>query len=166
MATIVAERPSHIGPAAPAPAVDCAGVSFPVSVTVTAAAFDPRVIAAVFAPVDVGSKRARRSHVSPAVSVVAGAQSAVAPVSRWNWPGSEPPSVIEVSVTGSLPVFVTVDVCVAVGPAAVSFGPKDSLAGEAASSVWVPVPDSATLIGAESDVTVSVAVCAPVDAGS
>ena len=74
-------------------------VAVPVSVTVTSSALEPTVIVAVFAPVAVGSKRARRSHVSPAVSVVVVVQSAVAPVSRWNWLGSLPPSVIAVSVT-------------------------------------------------------------------
>ena len=52
------------------------------------------VSVAVLAPVVVGSKRTRRSHVSPAASLVVVVQSALAPVSRWNWLGSLPPSAI------------------------------------------------------------------------
>ena len=36
-----------------------------------------------------------------------------------------------VSVTGSEPVFVTVDVCVAVGPSSMSCAPKERMAGGA-----------------------------------
>ena len=57
-------------------------VPVPVSVTVTSWALEPTVIAGALGAGCVGSKRARRSHVSAAVSDVVVVQSVVAPVSR------------------------------------------------------------------------------------
>ena len=79
----------------------CVCVPVPVSVTVTSSALEPTVIVAVLAPDAVGSKRARRPHVSSAVSVVVVVQSAGRAGQPLKLAASLPPSVIAVSVTGT-----------------------------------------------------------------
>ena len=131
------------------------------------AAFEVTVSVAVFAPVVAGSKCARSVHVCPAVSVVVLVQSPGSPVSRANWLASAPPSATAVSVTGSVPAFVTVDVCAAVAPSSMSRAPKASAAGARDSSVCVPRPVRATVrSGTAADETVTVADLSPVVAGS
>ena len=63
-------------------------------------------------------------------------------MSRANWLGSPPASVIAVSVTGSVPLLVIVEVWLAVGPSSMSRSPNASATGLRESSVCVPVPVS------------------------
>jgi len=57
--------------------------------------------------------------------------------------------VTPVSVTGSVPLLVTVEVCAVVAPSSMSWFPNGSVAGARDSSVWVPVPVSVTVMSAE-----------------
>src|SRR3954452_20130842 len=91
-------------------------VPVPARAMVTAGEFDWIWMLADLSPFDVGSKRARTLHVSPGASVVLDEQSLPPPLSSSNWFASGPPSVTELSCSGSLPVFLTVDVSGALGP--------------------------------------------------
>ncbi len=138
----------------------------PLSATVTSAAFELTVSVADFPPVLLGSNCARTLHVCPAVSVVVSVQSVPCPVSRSKWAAPVPPSVMPVSVTDSVPEFVTVDSWAAVAPSSMSFEPNARESGLRESSVWMPVPLSATVTSAAFELTVSVADFPPVLLGS
>ena len=117
-------------------------IPVPLSATVSSGALEAIVADPVCEPVADGSNAIRRSHSSPTASASLVAQSPASPVSR-----VQPLStVMPVNVTGSVPVFSITDVCPAVAPSSTSFEPKDRLSGSAVSCVWVPVPDSATVI--------------------
>src|ERR1044072_4468659 len=141
-------------------------VPVPERSTVTSGALDVTVSVADCAPVVSGSNWTRRVQVLSAVSVVVVEQSAGLVVRRWKLGASVPVIVIALSVTCWVPVFLTVEVCVAVGPLSMSWGPSDNAVGLGDSSVWVPVPERSTVMSAALDVTVRVALFAPVAGGS
>lgn len=87
------------------------------------------VIAALLAPMVVGSKRARTLQLWPVFSTVELSQSDESPVRCSNWPASVPPSVTPVTLTASAPVLVTVDSCVAAGPSSTSSEPNARAVG-------------------------------------
>src|SRR4051794_27710768 len=129
----------------------CLCSPLPPYATLSRSAFEWTVTEPDLSPVVDGSNAIRSSHVLPACSTIAAAQSV-----DWNGAGEERAgtSMLEM-VTSSEPVFVTVEVCEAVAPSSMSFDPNDSEVGDGDSCVCVPVPSTATDTSAAFEWTVT-----------
>src|SRR5205823_374845 len=142
------------------------GVAAAVISRVFAPAVELTVIVPTFVPSDWGTKTTRRSHVSPAASVLPGLQSPVSPLAHRKRAVSGSLSRIAPRVIGSVPVFVTVDDSIAVAPVPTSSTPKSSVPGTSrAISVAVPLRATET-DGAALEFTVTEADFGPLLDGS
>src|SRR5436190_2469602 len=141
------------------------GVAAAVINSVFVPAVESTVIVPTFVPSDCGTKTTRRSHVSPAASVPPAPQSVASPRAHMKRAVSGSLRRIALSVTGSVPVFVTVEVSIDVLPVPTSSAAKPRVPGTSSASS-VAVPFRAIEIGGALELTVTVADFGPVVEGS
>src|SRR3954454_16612871 len=143
-------------------------VPLPVSVTVWSAASECTVSDADLSPVVVGWNVARTVQGSLGCRTLPATQSPESSTGCAKAPGSVPPGSNDTDeiVASTAPVLVIVDVRGALAGAAISRSPKASVASLRLSCASVPLPVSATLIGAALEVMWTVDALAPSELGS